>query len=153
QVNGVIVSGVLLMILLSNLVVALWPRLSLGPVGVCLIGSCVGLYFFDLSSLAFLPYAWKAVLVGLLTSLPMFFSGIVFIRSFASVKRKDVALGANLLGSLAGGLLQSATFATGIKALLLLVAVLYLAAILLRPRRPAESAQEEKGPEKLSGVA
>ena len=36
--------------------------------------------------------------------------------------------------TLAGGLLQSITFLTGIKALLLIVAALYLAAVLLRPK-------------------
>jgi len=140
QVNGVIVSGVLCMILLSNLLVAVWPRLPLLPVGICLVASCLALCFFDLSRLAFLPYPTKAVLVGLLTTLPMFFSGIVFIRSFANKGRKDLALGANLLGALIGGLLQSVTFVTGIKALPLIVAGLYLAALWTRPReqRPAE---------------
>jgi Na+(H+)/acetate symporter ActP len=38
--------------------------------------------------------------------------------------------GANMMGSLVGGLLQSITFITGIKALLLIVAMLYLAAML-----------------------
>ena len=47
--------------------------------------------------------ATKAAVVGLLTSLPMFFSGIVFIRSFAAAERKDAALGANLMGALVGG--------------------------------------------------
>jgi spermidine synthase len=151
QVNGVIVSGVLCMILLSNLVEAVWPRLPMGLVGACLIGSCLGLYFFDLSGLAFLPYATKAVLVGLLTALPMFFSGIVFIRSFAAAEHKDVALGANLLGSLAGALVQSVTFATGIKALLLLVAALYLAALLLRPRPTAARPADEELAEPARG--
>ena len=41
---------------------------------------------------------------------------------------------AGMFGSLVGGLLQSVTFVIGIKALLLLVAVFYLAAILTRPR-------------------
>ena len=102
---------------------------------VLLVGTCLGLYFLDLSRFAFLPYATKAAVVGLLTSLPMLFSGIVFIRSFAAADRKDAALGANLMGSLVGGLLQSVTFVIGIKALLLIVAGLYLAAMLTRPRR------------------
>jgi hypothetical protein len=66
----------------------------------------------------------------------MLFSGIIFIRSFTAVARKDRALGANLIGALAGGLLQSVTFVTGIRALLLIVAALYAAAILSRPRIP-----------------
>jgi hypothetical protein len=133
-VNAVIISSILVLILLANLIAAQFPRLPLAPVYALLIGSCLVLYFVDLSRFAFLPYASKAVVVGLWTSLPMLFSGIVFIRSFAAVEGKDRALGANLLGSLVGGLLQAVTFVIGIKALLLLVAGLYLAAFLTRPR-------------------
>ncbi|MFM8273572.1 MAG: spermidine synthase [Gemmata sp.] len=133
-VNAVIISGVMVMILLANLTAARLPKVPLAPVYALLVLSCVGLYFLDLSRFAFLPYATKALVVGLLTSLPMLFSGIVFVRSFAVAERKDAALGANLIGSLVGGLLQSVTFVTGIKALLLIVAVLYLAAVLTRPR-------------------
>lgn len=137
-VNAVIISGVMVMILLANLIAARFPQLPLLPVYGLLVSSCVGLYFLDLSRFAFLPYATKALVVGLLTSLPMLFSGIVFIRSFAVTDRKDAALGANLMGSLVGGLLQSVTFVIGIKALLLIVAGLYLTAILTRPRRTAK---------------
>lgn len=133
-VNAVIISGILLMILLSNLLVAKFPRLPLAPVYALLVGSCLGLYFLDLSRFAFLPYATKAAVVGTLTSLPMLFSGIVFIRSFAATDRKDTALGANLMGSLVGGLLQTVTFLVGIKALLLIVAGLYLVAVFTRPK-------------------
>ena len=134
EVNAVIVSGVLAMILLANLLAARFPRLPLWAVYAALVGTCLVLYFVDLSSFAFLPYATKAIIVGGLTTLPMLFSGIVFIRSFASVPGKDKALGANLIGALIGALLQSLTFVTGIKALLLLVAVLYTLAMFTRPR-------------------
>ncbi len=136
-VNAVIISGVLMMILAANLVAARLPRLPAVPVYALLVGSCVGLYFLDLSRFAFLPYPTKAAVVGLLTSLPMLFSGVVFARSFAAADRKGSALGANLMGSLAGALLQSMTFLVGIKALLLVVAGLYLAAVLTRPRQTA----------------
>ena len=131
------------MILLANLVAAKCPKLPLPPVYALLVLSCIGLYFLDLSRFAFLPYATKAVVVGLLTSLPMLFSGIVFIRSFAATERKDATLGANMIGALVGGLLQSITFVVGIKALLLVVACLYLAAVLSRPgiqKAPAPAA-------------
>jgi len=133
-VNAVIISGVMVMILLANLIAARCPRLPLAPVYALLVASCLGLYALDLSTFAFLPYATKAVVVGLLTSLPMLFSGIVFVRSFADADRKDAALGANLMGALVGGLLQSITFVIGIKALLLIVAALYIGALLSRPR-------------------
>lgn len=141
SVNAVVISGVMTMILLANLIAARMPRLPLTPIYGLLVGSCIGLYFLDLSQFAFLPYATKAVVVGLLTSLPMLFSGIVFIRSFAATDRKDAALAANLMGALVGGLLQSVTFVTGIKALLLIVAGLYLAAVLVRPRSTSQLVQ------------
>ena len=68
------------------------------------------------------------------TTLPMIFSSIIFIRSFANASKKDEALGANLIGALVGALLQSITFVTGIKALLLIVMGFYFLAMLTRPR-------------------
>jgi hypothetical protein len=133
-VNAVIISGVLGMVLAANLVTARLPNLPVGPVYGLLVASCLGLYFLDLSTFAFLPYATKALIVGTLTSLPMLFSGVVFARSFVAAPRKDAALGANLFGSLVGGLLQTLTFVVGIKALLLVVALLYVAALLTRPK-------------------
>jgi len=135
EVNAVIISGVLVMILLANLLAYRFPKLPLTLVYGLLIGTCLALYFVDLSRFAFLPYVTKAVVIGGLTTLPMLFSGIVFIRSFAVVEKKDEALGSNLLGALVGALLQSVTFVTGIKALLLLVAGLYLLSLLTRPRQ------------------
>ncbi len=134
DVNAVIISSILILILIANLLVSQWPDIPIVPVYIALLASCVGLYFVDLSWFAGYPYAVRAVIVGLLTSLPMLFSGIVFIRSFASVKGKDVALGANLFGALIGALLQSITFLIGIKSLLLIVAGLYAIAMLTRPR-------------------
>jgi hypothetical protein len=136
-VNAVIISGILAMVLLANLAAAKLPGLPTGLAYAGLFLSCLVLYFLDIARFGFLPAATKAALVGGLTSLPMLFSGIVFIRSFTAVTAKDQALGANLLGALVGGLLQSVTFVIGLRALLLIVAGLYLAAVLTRPRKRA----------------
>ena len=61
----------------------------------------------------------------------MFFSGLIFIASFRQTVHKDHALGANLFGSLFGGLLQSLTFVIGLNALMLIVAALYGTALIL----------------------
>jgi spermidine synthase len=134
EVNAVVVSAVLVMILLANLLAARFPKIPLTAVYTLLCATCLGLYFVDLARFAFLPYATKAFIVGALTTLPMLFSGIVFIQSFAAVARKDEALGANLLGALVGALLQSATFVTGIKALLLIVGALYILSWITKPQ-------------------
>jgi hypothetical protein len=135
EVNAVIVSGVLVMILMANLLTKIYPSIHILIVYILLCSTCVALYFVDLGWFALYPYFVKAIIVGLITTLPMLFSGIVFIRSFVVVNGKDQALGANLIGALVGALLQSLTFITGIKALLLIVTALYVLAMLTRPRR------------------
>ncbi len=149
-VNAVIITAVLVLVLVSNLTVSLWPQIPLLPVYVLLCATCLGLYFVDLSRFNFLSFTPRAAMVGLLTSLPMLFSGIVFIRSFAEVKLRNHAMGANLFGALVGGLLQSLTFLTGIQALLLIVAALYAAAWLSRPMALEVPALKEV---EASGVA
>ncbi|HEV3165182.1 MAG TPA: hypothetical protein VGZ22_14240 [Isosphaeraceae bacterium] len=134
QVNAVIISSILVLILLANLIAAKLPGQPPWPAYVAVCATALGLYLVDLSWFGALPYAAKAATVGFLTCLPILFSGLIFIRSFAAASAKDVALGANLMGALVGGLLQSVTFLTGVKALLLIVAGLYAAAFLTRPR-------------------
>jgi hypothetical protein len=64
---------------------------------------------------------------------PVFFAGLIFIRSFAACADKSRALGSNLIGALVGGLLESLSFITGIRALIILVDLFYLMAIWRRP--------------------
>lgn len=135
QTNAAIVSGVLTMVLLANWVTHKFPNLKIGIIYFALISITLCLYFIDLAQFAFLPYAAKVLVIGSLTTLPMLFSGIIFIRSFANIEGKDEALGANMLGSLVGALLQAVTFLVGIKALLLIVASLYLLSMLTLPRK------------------
>ncbi len=133
-VNAVIISGVLTMVLLANLIVLRRGEVvKLGIVYGVLIAVVVGLYFVDLARLAFLPFAVRAISTGLLTTLPMLFSGIAFAVAFARTRERDIALGANLLGALVGAVLESVSFLLGIKALLLIVGLFYLLAALTRP--------------------
>jgi len=133
QVNAVIISSILAMALLANGIAYKFPKLPPTLIYFLLASTCLALYFIDLARFGFLPYPIKASIVGTLTSLPMLFSGIVFIRSFAVARDKSNALGANLIGALVGALLQSITFITGIKALLLVVAGFYLLSLFTVP--------------------
>lgn len=141
DVNAVIISAVLSMVLLANALSPLLRRIHTSIFYVALLATVSGLWFVDLASFAFLPYVQKAALVGSLATLPMLFSGLVFARSFAAAEHKDRALGANLLGSLGGALLQSLSFLIGIKALLLLVGLLYALSWMLAPTPGETEAQ------------
>jgi hypothetical protein len=126
------------MALLANWLANKFPKINVRFAYFALVLTCLVLYFVDLAQFAFLPYTTKALVVGSLTTIPMLFSGLIFIRSFAIIESKNEALGANLIGALVGALLQTATFVIGIKALLLVVAGLYILSMLTMPVRPVE---------------
>jgi spermidine synthase len=132
-VNAIVISAVLVMILLSNLVTWRWPRI---PQTAVIAGLAL-----SLAGLALVPLDWFNSLAGMtklfaasaFLTAPVFFAGLIFIRSFAVCADKSRALGSNLIGALVGGLLESLSFVTGIRALVILVALFYLIAILRRP--------------------
>jgi len=132
-VNAIVISAVLVMILLSNLVAWRWPRLRQGVIVTGLA--------LTVALLALVPLDWFNALTGptklfaasVFLTAPVFFAGLIFIQSFAGCTDKARALGSNLIGALVGGLLESLSFVTGIRALVVLVGLFYLAAILCRP--------------------
>ena len=124
-VNAIVVSALLLLIVLANFTAGAFPRLPVAAVylGLFLCGAVS--YAIPPQRLFFDSLWIKAGAAALVLCLPVFFAGIVFIRSFARTKFSGGALGANLYGALAGGLLESVSYRTGIRSLLLLAAVLY----------------------------
>jgi SAM-dependent methyltransferase len=130
-VNAVIISGIFAMILIANFLYAFYKRIPINLVFAALLLSCVGLYFFDLSEVSHLQLVARITVVALLTTVPMLFSGIVFMHSLDRTVNKSRALGANLFGALVGAMAQVLSFATGMKFLIMLVGILYLAAILI----------------------
>ncbi|HUJ90545.1 MAG TPA: hypothetical protein VLX12_10145 [Syntrophorhabdales bacterium] len=134
-VNSYVISSILLLILLANLFVR-WVKVrSIAPYYALLLVTIMGLYFIPLDILNSLGHEVKSVVASLLLNLPIFFSGVIFIDSFRKAEAKDLAFGSNLLGSVVGGLLEPLSFVVGIKAILLLVLLLYLLSLcaLLRP--------------------
>src|SRR2546428_674988 len=89
-----------------------------------------------------LPASVLVISVALLVLCrPVFFAGIVFIRSFARDGFRGEALGSNLFGAMIGGILESASLWTGIRFLLVIAALLYLASwIALHLERPLDEA-------------
>jgi hypothetical protein len=134
-VTGVVISAIFIMILLANLVA---PRILNVPVVVLyllLFLAILGTYFFPYHSLLTLSFLTGGILAGLIQALPIFFSGLIFARSFKSSKDLGSALGSNLAGSFAGGMLEAGTFLVGIRALGLVALALYAASWLSHSRR------------------
>jgi spermidine synthase len=126
-VNSIVIAGLLSLIVAANLLVEFKPRF---PINIAYAGIFVSLaasYCIPLQKF-FLASLWVKILTAtLVLCLPVFFAGIVFIRSFATEGFRGEALGSNLLGAMIGGMLESASLWTGIRSLLIIAALLYLA--------------------------
>jgi len=133
-VNAFVIGGVLAMAFLANLVA---PRVRL-PQGVAfaLLGAAVAVSFLSPVKLlgGAAPLVQGLAGTGLL-SLPFFFSGLVFSTSFARAPSASAAYGSNLLGAVAGGLLEHASLSHGIRMLSIVALGLYGLAFAARLRR------------------
>ncbi|MGD1028655.1 methyltransferase domain-containing protein [Candidatus Binatus soli] len=126
-VNSIVIAGLMVLIVASNVLVA-WRKhipIVVGYVGIII--SISAAYFIPLEEFFFSSIWIKALSATAVLCLPVFFAGIVFIRSFAQERFSSEALGSNLLGALVGGLLESLSMWTGIRSLLILAVLLYLA--------------------------
>lgn len=135
-VNAIIISAVLIMILAANILSSRYPRLPVSFIAGGLALTLLALAAIPLAWLNLLGGATKVIVAGAFLTAPAFFAGLLFIRSFATCADRARALGSNLIGALVGGLLESLSFMTGIRALVILVGGFYLWAVWSRPPRP-----------------
>jgi SAM-dependent methyltransferase len=146
MVNSIVISGLLMLIVAANIIAAKLPPV---PVAVAYTGLFLSIavgWLVPAERLFFAnPWLRGVAATGFLC-LPVFFAGLIFIRSFAQVQFSSAALGSNLLGALVGGLLESLSLWLGLKALLLIAALLYFLSLLTRrSAQPARAAKEPSG--------
>ncbi|HEV8435686.1 MAG TPA: methyltransferase domain-containing protein [Thermoanaerobaculia bacterium] len=127
-VNSIVIGVLLLLIVAANGVAALAPKLpyEVGYAGVIVM--IVAAYAVPTQALLFESFVVRATVATLFLCLPAFFAGIVFVKRFAASGFSSDAIGSNLLGSLAGGILESLSLWSGLKSLLIVAALLYVAA-------------------------
>jgi len=129
-VNCVAISLLLAVLVFSNFCIERGWGERVTAFYVPLVVALLSIYFLPFEQLPLDPR-----LIGLLLcacfAIPVFAAGIVFSRAFRASESKATALGSNVFGAVAGGLLQNLSFIFGLKALLLIAAMLYLVAGLL----------------------
>lgn len=137
-VTAIIISSILTITLASNYAMSVALRYQsirdlVQPLAYLLLLIMLLIeYFVPLSFFSNQSLLWRSLGVGLFTTIPLFFSGIIFIASFARCEAKSDVFGANLFGSLLGGSFQTAAFLVGLSNLLLLAGGFYLISFLLR---------------------
>lgn len=133
-VNALVFFAILASVLVAILVNARFKKLPALPLYIALFGSLAINALLPPASLLFDPPALRYAVAAGLAFLPVICANLVFTRSFRESKRADVAFASNLVGAVAGGILEWASLIVGYQALLLFVATLYLLAGLLASR-------------------
>lgn len=153
-VNSIVIAGLLLLILAANLLVQTYRTIPLGSAYAGIFAFLLGTYWIPLERLFFSSVWLKALTATLVLCLPVLFAGIVFIRSFEREGFRGEALGSNLLGALCGGIMESLSLWTGLRSLLILAALFYLASwVVLQLERPLAEATLEPALSRAEGLA
>jgi spermidine synthase len=134
-VNCIALTGILVVLLLANFYVR---GLKTERLGVYYALLCISLLVDYAVPFERIPGSGTAVgiLICIAYCVPIFFAGVIFTASFRRFEGRSDAFGANMLGAVAGGLAQNLSFIFGMKALLLVAALVYAGAALLHFVRP-----------------
>jgi spermidine synthase len=133
-VNALVFAGVLLAVLAA---VEVTRRRATPPLPVMyaiLLGGLALAWLVPSSWLLALPIGPRAVAAIAIAFLPIFAANVIFAKRFAETIDPTLAFAANLLGAMVGGCLEYLALLFGYHALLVLAAVLYVGAYLIRPR-------------------
>jgi hypothetical protein len=130
-VTTVVVAGVLLMVLASNLV-ALRAKVNERWAYGALLASLILVGIVDRQSILALDFGARLAWALLVIPLPIFFAGLVFSGALRAAPIASAALGANLVGAMVGGFSEYLSMLTGSGALMVLVIGAYLASALVR---------------------
>jgi hypothetical protein len=129
--SAVVFGAILAMVLAATILTQLRPL----PWALCmggLIVSLVAAYFVPVHALLRLNEIVRLLLSIAFVGTPIFFAAACFALLFRDRPEANTAFGWNLLGAVAGGLIEFASMITGIRALYLLVLAAYVGVVLLR---------------------
>jgi spermidine synthase len=124
-VNGIAISAVLCTLVVANIFIERRGKnINYLFCYAVLILSLVANYLTPWENLPFSPWTIGLLLSGAY-AISIFLAGLIFSSTLQEAENKSKTLGANVIGAVAGGLLQNVSFVFGLKALLLIAALCY----------------------------
>lgn len=124
-VNALVFAGVLTSVLLA---IAVSRRVTIRRpdlLYLALMAALVIAWFFPTSALLDLGTVPRFAAATVLAFAPIFTANLVFTQRFKDTENSTAAFGANLLGAIAGGVLEYLALLTGYRALIIVVAAIY----------------------------
>ena len=134
-VNCIALTGILTVLLLANFYVRHQRPEKLGIYYACLCAALLVVYGIPWNRVPG-SGTFVGILICFAYCVPILIAGVIFTESFRRFAGRRDAFGANMLGAVAGGLAQNLSFIFGMKALLLIAAVVYGCAALLQTMKP-----------------
>ena len=136
--SAIVFASILLMVLIGTV----WMQFRSLPWTIAASGLVLSLlmtWAIPVRSIVGRPLVVRLTASVVFAGLPILFASVCFALLFRERERLDVAFGWNMLGAVAGGLLEFTSMAFGIKAMTLLALVSYLLAMLLHKRKAEAS--------------
>lgn len=150
DVNGLVISVLLTALLVANHAVDYFPKtLSKTWIVLPLLTGLIVAYWFPFTRILG-PPAFVGALVAIVFSIPVVFAGLLFSLEFRTEAAPGAALGANVMGAVAGGLLENFSLLLGMRALLPITIGIYcVAAIALWLRHKGRVQTLKSGSQRL----
>lgn len=144
-VNAIVFAGVLVAVLAA---VEVTRRFTTPP-----LKTLYAVLFAGLALAWLVPAEWllelhvvpRALAAVTIAFLPIFAANVIFAKRFRDTADPAVGFGTNLLGAMVGGCLEYAALMVGYTSLLIVAAVVYAGALLLRPRDGAAALTARAG--------
>jgi hypothetical protein len=134
SVNALVFFAILLSVLISIGISARFPARRPALLYVGLFASLALAWLLPPERLLLDPPALRYGLASAVAFAPIVFANLIFANSFRDTTKADMAFASNLIGAVVGGALEYVALLSGYRALLLIVAILYVAAYLFAGR-------------------
>ena len=127
-VNAVVFAAVLSTIFAANWMVLVGRAPPSRWAWIGLFGALLINYAFPLDAFFALGFPSRVAASGLLVGIPVFFAAVCFSHLFRRQRITGYALGLNLVGAMAGGLVEYASMVVGMRMIWLIILGVYLLA-------------------------
>lgn len=122
----IVIGFILLMAFLANLLIIRNGQIKSSIIYFFLISSLLFGYYFTFVDFSSFSSIVLKIIVPVILTIPIFFSGLAFSKELSMENSVGVALSSNILGAIFGGLIEYNSMYFGFKSLYLLGIIMYL---------------------------
>jgi len=127
-VNALVFFAILLVVLLATWIASRWRFTRLWVLYLLLLAALALNFFLPLQRILFESLILRYLAATTLMFAPIFLANLIYGALFRDVQQANLAFGANLLGTMAGGALEYLALAVGYHNLIILAGLLYFLA-------------------------